>query len=255
MSWVATAVVSAAAIGSAAYSGSQANKAAKKNRSLLDGLQYQEDPNFTETQTKLKDYGTGLLDGNIPDYYKAIGQSNSQEFQDLLSMNTKDVQTAANEAAAKSGRARGGYLPAATSGALADSAAQLRYSDYARSLQGKEYLLNTGNNMLSGVRSAAFGNQQQENAFDQNKVNAYMGLNNQVAQNNSQMWSSIAGSVSGAVSGGGGSSLLSLLSRNNTGAGTQQYQPSALSLSGRSPLGSIMDNTYTLGNFGNTRYY
>lgn len=115
---------------------------------------FYEDPDYRAAQDSLRGLGIGLIDGKVPDYYKAIGETGSPEFENMLSLTTRDIQKSAAESMAKSGRARGGALPAITAGAVADAATKARYSDYDRSLTGKLNLLKLGTDVTTGVRSS-----------------------------------------------------------------------------------------------------
>lgn len=127
---------------------------------------YYSDPDYTETQKALKDLGLGLLSGNVPDYYKPIGETGSAEFENMLGLTTRDITKSAAEASAAGGRARGGSLPAITAGAVADAAVKARYEDYNRSLAGKQDLLNLGVSTTTGVRSAGQTEGQLRNNFN-----------------------------------------------------------------------------------------
>lgn len=134
--------------------------------------EYYTDPIYTESQGALKDLGLGLMKGDVPDYYKAIGETGSDEFENMLDLTKRDISNSVMEANAASGRARGGNLPAQTAGAISDAAIKARYGDYERSLAGKQYLLNTGINTTTGVRGSAQAEQGARNAFNWNDYNA-----------------------------------------------------------------------------------
>ena len=176
MSLVASAVGMAVGVGTAAWSGHESRKAMKKQGELLGNMQYYEDPDYRETQDFLKEYGINLLDGDIPDYYKGIGESGSQEFEDLLKMTNRDITQSTTESLAKGGRGRGGALGASTAQSIGDNTAKLRYADLERSLQGKQYLMNTGAKMTEGARSAAQGEEGQVNQFNAMKTGALVDL-------------------------------------------------------------------------------
>lgn len=133
---------------------------------------YYTDPAYTETQGALKDFGLGILKGEVPDYYKAIGETGSKEFEDMLGLQMRDVKTKTAEGLAAKGMARGGNIDAITAGALADTAIGARYSDYSRALAGKERLLGTGITTTQGVRSAAQQEGGNQNAFNWKDYNA-----------------------------------------------------------------------------------
>lgn len=132
----------------------------------IDRPKYYTDPSYTETQGALKGLGLGLINGEVPDYYKPIGETGSKEFEGMLGLTTRDIQKSTAESMAASGRSRGGNLAAVTAGAVADAATKARYSDYERSLTGKQNLLNLGVNTTQGVRSSAQVEGQLQNNFN-----------------------------------------------------------------------------------------
>lgn len=170
---IAAAVIGA---GSAYYSGQQSKKAANKISGMYDNLNYTEDPNYTESQSLLKGLGKDLISGNIPEYYKNIGQAGGTEFENMLSLIGRNTQNTAMESAAASGGLRGGNLAAITAGTVADNETNLRYQDFARALLGKQNLLNLGVSTTEGVRNAAFGNQSNMNDFAVDKTGTLAGL-------------------------------------------------------------------------------
>jgi len=242
MSGVVTAIA-AVGIGTALYSGSQSAKANKSARGRLDALQYEEDPDYRESQDALKKLGLGLMEGDVPDYYKSIGETGGSEFENMLSLMNRDIEKSAAESAASSGRARGGNLAAVTAGAVADNSAKLRYADFERALTGKKALLGTGIEVTQGVRSAGQTETARTNEFNAMKTQANIDLDYQKAADKSQMVSSIGGSITGAISGlssgGQGGSFLDKLfagKASTTTGGTTS------SMSGVSSLGSISDD-------------
>lgn len=128
---------------------------------------YQEDPDYRETQDYLKDFGMGLLGGDVPDYFAPIGEAGSQEFEDILGLTKRDVMTSTTEALAKGGRARGGQLAASTAQAVGDVSIKARFDDYSRSLIGKERLFGYGLDVVEGVRSAGQAEGGNVNRFNQ----------------------------------------------------------------------------------------
>lgn len=237
MSGIATAIA-VVGIGSSAYSGHQARKAAKSAASRLDNWQYLEDPDFVETQAELKKLGMGLLEGDVPDYYKAIGETGSAEFENALALTNRDISKNAAEASAATGRSRGGNLPAVTAKSIADNAIEARYSDYNRSLVGKEALLNKGIGITEGVRGAAFGEQTARNQIEAQKVGGMIDLDFFKADAQSQevagYGAALQSVIGGLWGGAGGAGAL------NGGSG--QIADSALAkqkAQGVSSLGSI----------------
>ena len=105
--------------------------------------EFKEDPDYRETQDFLKSLGIDILNGEIPDYYKAIGETGGSEFDNYLNQITGDIKQSALETAAATGRG-GGMVTDITNEAVSKATTQARYADYERAMQGKQTLLNTG---------------------------------------------------------------------------------------------------------------
>jgi hypothetical protein len=192
---LATTVIGA---GASMYSAKQASKG--RGGEYPTAPDYREDPDYIETQAYLKNFGMNTLKGEIDPYYRAIGETGSKEFEGMLKNTNRDITRSTTEALAKGGRARGGQLAASTAQAIGDSSVQARYEDYARSLEGKRFLMNEGVNAVTGVRDAAMGENQNQNAFALDKygheVNQYeyeqQRLDDEAAARG-EMYGSIAG--------------------------------------------------------------
>lgn len=227
---------------------------------------YYSDPSYVETQKALKDLGLGLLDGKIPDYYKSIGETGGQEFEDMLGLTTRDITKSAAEASAAGGRARGGSLPAITAGAVADAAVKARYEDYNRSLAGKQDLLNLGVNTTTGVRSAGQVEGQLRNKFNwqdydaQVQERAYQDMKE--AQEDAalgEMIGTIASIGLGAATGGMSFGLQGALAGAGTALtgggidfmGMINKNPKQ-AMSGVGSLGSITDDLFTGKSYTNS---
>ncbi len=142
-----------------------------KEGSNLEGLEiptFQEDPDYRETQDYLKALGINILEGDIPDYYKSIGETGGKEFEDYLNLLKGDVQAGVESSMAAAGRT-GGVVASQTAEKVGRLSTEARFQDYARALQGKEFLLGTGQNITEGVRGAGQAQQAQANQF---KLNA-----------------------------------------------------------------------------------
>jgi hypothetical protein len=209
---------------------------------------YYLDPYYDTVQSELYNAGSGMVSGNIDDYYKAIGMTNSQEFQDMLALGVRDIQKAGNESLARTG-VRGARGASGIASAVADYETQNRYADYARSLQGKEFLLGTGLNTLQSVRSGALTQSELMNNYNFNVLNAKMGL---------QTMANSAASAQGNAQGSGISSIANLAGMfGNSGSSSGG---SSGSLSGVSTeLGNYSANNYSgIGNnssFNISDYY
>jgi len=120
----------------------------------IEPPEYYEDPDYRLTQDYLGAYGMNLMRGEVPEYYKAIGETGSPEFENMLGMTKRDITQSTAEALARGGRARGGQLGASTAKAISDASTTARYQDYERSLAGKQSLLGLGTSITEGARAA-----------------------------------------------------------------------------------------------------
>lgn len=125
------------------------------------------DPLYTSSQASLNNIGSGLLTGNIPDYYKSIGDFNSPQFQAMLNSVKGQVMQGSQESAAIGGTGRSGLATAASNNSLNSIIPQLTYEDYTRALSGRGALLDAGLNTETGVRSSAQNQQQFDTNFNQ----------------------------------------------------------------------------------------
>lgn len=166
------------------------------------------DPLFGSAQDTLYAHGNNILSGNLPDYYKMLGETNSPEFQDVLRMSSRDINQNALNAAAKTGT-RGGAVASAVARATGDTTSRLRYNDLLSTLQNKRWLFGTGLDTLSGVRSGALNFMGQKNQFGLNIAGLQMDqakMEQAQKQSEDAMWAQIiagglgaAGTVAGAM--------------------------------------------------------
>lgn len=161
------------------------------------------DEYFTKTQSNLYDYGSNILSGNLNDFYSSLGQSNSQEFQDMLAMVNRDTAKAVNENLVRRGISRSGVGLSSTAKAAADASTSARYSDYLQSKNEKMNLLGTGLNTLQGVGSNALQYGTSKNQFNTNITNLKMqqaAAQDAADAEENSMWSSLISSGIGAAS-------------------------------------------------------
>lgn len=175
--------------------------------------EYYEDPYYTDIQSFLSSYGKNLLEGNPNAYYGEIGAYGSKDFENVLALSNRDIQQSAAEAAAKSGRGRGGYLPSTTAKTIADNTSKLRYADYLKAMEGRKTLLSTGVGITEGVRNTGQAEGVNRNAFnlksyDYTRENALfdIGRADQAAAAQGELLSNLfqmgAGGVAGYITGG-----------------------------------------------------
>lgn len=125
------------------------------------------DPLYTSSQASLDKVGSGLLTGDVPDYYKSIGDFDSPQFQAMLNSVKGQVMQGSQEASAINGTGRSGVGVTASNNALNSILPQLSYQDYTRAVAGRGALLDTGINTEQGVRASAQNQQQFDSNFNQ----------------------------------------------------------------------------------------
>jgi len=248
---------------------------------LIPPPEFYTDPNYQAEQDFLQPYGFGLLKGdNIPDFYKSIATPNSQEFQDVLNLSNRDIMQSAAETAARTGRGRGGSLPAVTAQAIGDNSAKLRYADFLSSNEGKKFLMQEGQSISEGVRSAGQNQGQIRNNFnlgvyDRQLANQIWGINREdaaAAQQGEALGKiagvalpliggamggptgAMAGSTLAGIFGGNQSSVMDLFKSSMSGATTSATTSSPLlSAAGVSDIGAVYNPSYA-ANFNDNNW-
>ncbi len=109
---------------------------------MAEGNQFQPYPELVPTLERLSGAGQGILAGNLPDYYKPVGEYGGAEFENLMKGVQRDIGTGVREDMAKRGVGRGG--PTATAKATADASNKLRFADYERAMGTRGNLLGMG---------------------------------------------------------------------------------------------------------------
>jgi len=160
-------MIGAAVIGGGAsiYASRQASKSAKSLAGSYGTPEYYEDPYYEKTQKPLYESGLGLLQGKPDPYFAPIGEYGGQEFENVLGLLKRDVSKGIDEDLIRRGIGRGGIGTTAKSKAIGDISTQMRYSDYERAMTGRGKFLETGANILSGVRGGAINEEQIRNRF------------------------------------------------------------------------------------------
>lgn len=124
---------------------------------------YFEDPYIAKTQSDLYGVGSSLIAGKPNSYFAPIGEVGSPELEGVIGMGTRDITEAAAEDAARRGSRGGGSQVAR---AVGDYSKQMRYADFVRAMQGRQSFLNTGSEILGGVRSAGISEGANRNSFN-----------------------------------------------------------------------------------------
>lgn len=137
--------------------------------------EYYIDPYYEKSQAGLYDVGSSILTGDLSDYYAPIGEAGSQEFEDVLSLGIRDIEQAGAESAARYG-IRGARAAGEIARQVSDYTRKARYDDWARAVQGKEFLLGTGLNTISNVSQGALNQSQIRNNFGLNRSRLDMAI-------------------------------------------------------------------------------
>lgn len=119
----------------------------------LDLPGYYQDPMVAAAQTPLFETGRGLVTGELPEYYKQIGQIGGPAFEDVMRGTVSDITRAVTEDVARR-PGRGGLAADVISRAVGRVTPGLRWEEMKRGLGGRERLLGVGAGMLAGVRGA-----------------------------------------------------------------------------------------------------
>lgn len=169
---------------------------------------FQVDSSYQKSQDTLSGLGENILQGNIPDYYKPIGDFNSDAFKQLINNVSGQINQGVQESAAIGGTGRSGTATAASGAAMSNILPQLQYSDYTRALEGRGALLNTGIGVEQGVRSAGQAQEGMLNNFNLANFDNQMALtgktdawDQQYGQQKGSAIGSLLNGVAGGVSG------------------------------------------------------
>jgi len=182
------------------------NKNTKQTELQIDLPSFYEDPYYKKTQDYLYPFGTNMLAGNVPDYYKPIGEWGGTELENLLGLTRRDVTNAVNENLTRRNISRGGLGASVIAKTMADTTTKARWDDYMRAIQGRQYLLGMGLNTVQGVGSSALNFMGQKNQFELNKAGLASDIEKYNAAIEAQrkaqqdaMWSQILSSAIGAA--------------------------------------------------------
>lgn len=126
---------------------------------------------FSPTLNYIGDYSQNLTQGIIPDYFKSITETGSPQFESLLGQTKRDINTAVDEELVRSGLGRGAVGAVAKAKSIADITGKLRYDDFLKANQGKQFMLQTGLAGLEGTRNAALSESGMQNEFNLGRSN------------------------------------------------------------------------------------
>lgn len=164
---------------------------------------YYEDPYYKKAQDPLLAAGTSLLEGKPNDYYKDIGESGGAAFQDMMAMLNRDVKTGVTEDMARRGT-RGGAGAYAISKAVGDIGTTMRWNDFNRALQGKQFLLGAGLDTLGGVRTGAINMTNSRNSYNLDAAGLGLKADQLNMQEQAYNDQQISDMISSLISGGAG---------------------------------------------------
>lgn len=184
---------------------------------------YYQNPYLEKAMGTLYGYGTDVLEGQIPEFYQSLVTPRSQEFEDVVDLTQARTQRAVDESITRRGISRSGLAPSIVGSAVAETVTPLAYQDYLNTQQNKSMLLGTGLESIGQVSSGALGETGTRNTFNTNVANMknqYEMFEEKMKQNKklaeAQMLSDIigsglglAGTIGGAMLGGGGMGVLS----------------------------------------------
>jgi len=160
------------------------------------------DKYYQPVQDQMYQFGTGAMEGKIPDYYKPLTESGGPEFENYLKMVGRDVSRGVTEDMAR----RNISGPAGTdtiARTMADVSTKGRWDDWMRSLSGKKAMLGEGIDALQGVRTAGLQYGDQKNRFNlaetgigMDATRMMMNQQNRESDDWNKMMSSSIGSIS-----------------------------------------------------------
>ena len=173
---------------------------------MVDLPGWYEDEYYKPTQDYLFPYGKGLLEGDIPEYFRPIGERGGREFEDMLGMVKRDISRGIDEDLVRRNVSRGGVGTQVKGQAFADASTKARYDDFLRAMRGREMFLGTGLKTVSGVRGAGLQYQGQRNTFNINRAKLQMAdehfqkkMDYQKKQASDRAWGSMLSSGLGAL--------------------------------------------------------
>lgn len=134
---------------------------------------YATSPYYGGAQEELSKLGVGLLKGDIPDYYKGIGEIGGETFENVIKGVRTDIERGVTAQAARLGQ-RGGAPLEVAGREMARVTPALRWQEMVRGIEGRKSLLGLGAEITTGVRGAGLVEAGQRQTYQQNL--AQMGL-------------------------------------------------------------------------------
>jgi len=129
------------------------------------------DENFNNVQNTLMQLGQNIISGDIPEYYRPIGEIGGETLDNLINQVGADISKSVSEDVARRGMSRSGIAPAVTARQIADATTKIRYSDLQRALQGRGNLFQLGIGTVDNVGNRGLNYAGQKNTYNVNKAN------------------------------------------------------------------------------------
>lgn len=193
------------------------------------------DPLVGQSDTSLFNFGSDLLKGILPSSYQDLIQTNSPQFQRMMSNSNAAIQGAGESEAAVQGNARSGAANESITKAIASNTANLSYSDLLNTQLNQKALLGTGLDSINYAGTMALSNQGQQNQFNASNYASQLGYGANMA-GVGQRAAQYAGSSMGAGLSGAGAGIGSILGMLGSSGG-----------GGTSDLTSMLaDNSYLM---------
>lgn len=168
--------------------------------------EYEVQDDYTETQSYLKELGYDLLEGDIPDYYKPIGETGGPEFEAVVDRGITDISRSIWDDIAAKGISRGGVGTTAIGQSVAPFVQNMRMQDWTRAMNSRAGFFDTGVGITENARTSALNMTNMQNTWNLNRFNSLLGrgqadtnLQATQASNRSSMWGEMASSAMGAA--------------------------------------------------------
>ena len=185
------------------------------------------DPKFEDVQNVMFPFGTNILQGEVPEFYKPITDIGGPVFEDYLSKVKGDITQQGLETGARL-KMRGPRLGAGISKAIGDVLPGLRWTELLRGLGERERLMETGIGVTErvGTRGLEFG--RQRNVFELEKTGLAMNLaqaEEAKKKAKADRWAKIiestikGGAIMAAMALPGGGATASTMARGGAGGG------------------------------------
>lgn len=194
--------------------------------------EYPTDPYVGKAQEALYPMGRDILAGDIPEYYKPIGEIGGELFEDVLGLGRRDIEKTGLEVSARLGQRGGGVAPG-IAGKVGEYTRKARFDDYMRALKGRGFLLGVGADITAGVGARGLTAQAQQATYEVSKGNLALGYAGLASKERMAEGEAMGAGISGGISGLANIYAMSQLGKvspdtssvYDTGAYTPSYTP------------------------------